>query len=302
LQNPPVTVLGTAISEVQTYTFRGWDWGRQYYLELPVDQVMHFKTGRSQTSMAFGRTPLEACRAELALVKLVSIYETTILSRAGVPSWLVSLLSPVASAMSDDQINKLKYDIKNSISGKRITSPLVYPGGELKITTPGFSPKDLSVQELAEMAVARICGVIGWAPMSLKQPDSGKTYSNLIEANKASWRDAVIPFLDLIASTLSRAVRTMPFAYGDMTAAPDVNLSVRFNVEQIEELAADAKLLADRLIGLVNAGIISKNEARADLGMEEDETLDTLGEQAEDVAEGGSGGAEEMGSEAGDAD
>ena len=155
----------------------------------------------------------------------------------------------------------------------------------MKIDTPGFSPKDLSVQELAEMAVARVCGVLGWAPMSLKQPDTGKTYSNLVEANKASFRDAVIPFLELVAAQLTQAVRTLPFGYGDLLARPDANLSVRFNLDQIEELAIDQKAIADRVIGLVNAGIISINEARADLGMEEQEELDTPAEQAEDMTE-----------------
>ena len=286
LQNPPATKLGDGLSEVETYVFRGWDWGRQYYLELPSNSVMHFRTGRSLTSFAFGRTPLESCRPELALVKLVAIYETTILSRAGVPSWLVSLLGPAASSMTQDQLNKLKYDMKSSVSGKKITSPLIFPGGEMKIMTPGFSPKDLSVNELAEMAVARVCGVLGWAPMSLKQPDTGKTYSNLIEANKASWRDAVIPFLDMAASVLSKAVKVNSWAYEGMRAEADPMLSVRFNVEQIEELAADAKALSDRLIGLVNAGIIDINEARADLGMEEKEELETPAEVAEEVAAG----------------
>lgn len=285
LQNPPTTVLGSSLTEIISYHFRGWDWGRGWDFEVPAERVAHIKTGRSQVSWVHGRSPLESVRAELALIKLVSIYETTILSRAGVPSWLVSLLGPAAAAMSGDQLNKLKYDMKSSVSGKRVTSPLIFPGGEMKIDTPGFSPKDLSVQELAEMAVARVCGVLGWAPMSLKQPDTGKTYSNLVEANKASFRDAVIPFLELVAAQLTQAVRNLPFGYGGLSASPDANLSVRFNLDQIEELAVDQKAIADRVIGLVNAGIITINEARANLGMEEQEELDTPAEQAEDMTE-----------------
>ena len=281
LQNPPQTVLGDYLGGIDLYRFRGYDWGRHYEIETHAESMLHLKTGRSVVSMAFGRSPLEAVRAELALIKLVSIYETTILSRAGVPSWLVSLLGVSSSALSADQLSKLKYDLKGSVSGKRVGTPLVFPGGEMKIETPGFSPRDLSVQELAEMAVARVCGVLGWAPMSLKQPDTGKTYSNLIEANKASWRDAVIPFLELISAQLTRAVRTMPMAYGEMVMAADPELSVRFNLDQIEELASDQKAIADRVIGLVNAGIITISEARADLGMEENESMDTPDEQVE---------------------
>ena len=122
---------------------------------------------------------------------------------------------------------------------------------------------------MAELAVARVCGVLGWAPMSLKQPDTGKTYSNLIEANKASWRDAIIPFLETIAAVLTRAVRTHTFAYDGTTVGPDPMLAVRFDTSQIEELAIDADKIADRVTKLINATqpVITVDEGRAMLGL-----------------------------------
>jgi phage portal protein BeeE len=202
-----------------------------------------------------------------------------------VPSWLVSLNGTGAQMMTSDNIAVLQQDIKRAVSGKGVGRPLIFKGGELDIKTPGFSPRDLSVNEMTEIAVARVCGVLGWAPMSLKQPDTGKTYSNLVEANKASWRDAVIPFLDLLSAQLSRIVRTMTVTAGDMTAGPNPELSVRFDVSQIEELAVDQKAVAERAVALYTAGIVSVNEARQILGMGEIEELDTTGEMAEDVAE-----------------
>jgi len=139
---------------------------------------------------------------------------------------------------------------------------------------------------MTEIAVARVCGVLGWAPMSLKQPDTGKTYSNLVEANKASWRDAVIPFLDLLALQLSRLVRTMTISYGDETALPNPELSVRFDVSQIEELAVDQKAVAERAVALYNAGIVTVNEARQILGMGEmEEEKDDGNETVSDAEE-----------------
>jgi hypothetical protein len=132
---------------------------------------------------------------------------------------------------------------------------------------------------MADLATARICGVLGWAPMSLKQPDTGKTYSNLVEANKASWRDAVIPFLDLVAGELTRLVQTLPIACNGMTAQPDESLCVRFDTSQIEELSVDRKALMDIATAGVNAGIFTVNEARATLGlgeMEEPEEVEAV--------------------------
>ena len=260
---------GEAIGEIATYPVIGYDGGRMFSFVVPREQMLHWRVGKSSISMAKGRSPLESVRAELALIKLVAMYETTILSRSGVPSWLVSLNGTGAQMMTSDNISVLQQDIKRAVSGKGVGRPLIFKGGELDIKTPGFSPKDLSVAEMTEIAVARVCGVLGWAPMSLKQPDTGKTYSNLVEANKASWRDAVIPFLDLLALQLSRLVRTMTVSYGDETAGPNPELSVRFDVSQIEELAVDQKAVAERAVALYNAGIVTVNEARQILGMGE---------------------------------
>jgi len=127
--------------------------------------------------------------------------------------------------------------------------------------------------------------VLGWSPMSLKQPDTGKTYSNLIEANRASWRDAIIPFLELLSMQLTRLVRTLPTGYDGAIAQPDSMLTVRFDTSQIEELAADTKALSDRAVALYQSGLLSLNEARQIMGYAEIESQDTPAEAAEDEAE-----------------
>lgn len=262
--------MGRAIGEILEYPVVGSDYGRTYAFSIPSELMLHVKTGVSTNGRAFGRTPLDAVKPELALIKLVSMYETTVLSRSGVPSFIISLLGTSAQMIGRDQIATLKSDIKRAMSGKAVGDPFVTKG-EMKIETPGFSPRDLSVAEMAELAVARVCGVLGWAPMTLKQPDTGKTYSNLIEANKASFRDAVSPFLETIAASLTSAVRRHRFAYGDLVAEPDDYLAVRFDTSQIEELAADLDKIADRVTKLINAtqSVITVDEGRAMLGMGE---------------------------------
>lgn len=260
--------MGKAIGEILEYPVVGSDYGRTYAFAIPAELMLHAKIGVNTNGRAFGRTPLDAVKPELALIKLVSMYETTVLSRSGVPSFIISLLGTAAQMVNRDQIATLKSDIKRAMSGKAVGDPFVTKG-EMDIKTPGFSPKDLSVAEMAELAVARVCGVLGWAPMTLKQPDTGKTYSNLVEANKASFRDAVIPFLETVAASLTKCVRMHRFAYEDMTAEPDPLLAVRFDTSQIEELAADADKIADRVTKLINAGVIEINEGRTMLGLAE---------------------------------
>ena len=269
-------VMGESINEVLEYPVMGSDWGRSYNYSVPAELMLAFRQGRSTYAQSRGVSTLDSVVAEMALVKIIGQYETTVLSRSGVPSLIVSLKT--LGNLSDAQLSQVQADLARAVSGKAVGRPFVGTS-EMDIKSPGFSPKDLSVSEMADLATARICGVLGWAPMSLKQPDTGKTYSNLVEANKASWRDAVIPFLDLVAGELTRLVQTLPIACNGMTSQPDESLCVRFDTSQIEELSVDRKALMDIATAGVNAGIFTVNEARATLGlgeMEEPEEVEAV--------------------------
>ena len=269
-------IMGESINEVLEYPVMGSDWGRSYNYSVPAELMLAFRQGRSTYAQSRGVSTLDSVVAEMALVKIIGQYETTVLSRSGVPSLIVSLKT--VGNLSDAQLSQVQADLARAVSGKAVGRPFVGTS-EMDIKSPGFSPKDLSVSEMADLATARICGVLGWAPMSLKQPDTGKTYSNLVEANKASWRDAVIPFLDLVAGELTRLVQTLPIACNGMTSQPDESLCVRFDTSQIEELSVDRKALMDIATAGVNAGIFTVNEARATLGlgeMEEPEEVEAV--------------------------
>lgn len=279
-------LMGRGISEIIQYNISGTDFGRPYIYSVPAQRMMHVKTGRSVDSMALGRSMLNSVKPELALIRIGSLYETTILTRAGVPAWVVTLLGLSAQMTDRTQMAVLQSDLARGFSGSKVGRGAIMKG-DMKIDTFGFSPEQLSVTGMLEMAVCRVCGVLGWAPMSLKQPDAGKTYSNLIEANKASWRDSVLPFLEMLAASLTKAIQAMPFAYGDMISPPRPDLCVRFDVSQIEELAADRAMLVDHATKLKAAGIASLNESRAIVELSEiegDPSADAVGpqEQPED--------------------
>ena len=176
-------VMGESINEVIEYPVMGSDWGRSYNYVVPAEFMLAFRQGRSSYAQSRGVSVLDSVVAEMALVKIIGQYETTVLSRSGVPSLIVSLKT--LDNLADDQLTQIQADLARAVSGKAVGRPFVGTS-EMDIKSPGFSPKDLSVSEMADLATARICGVLGWAPMSIKQPDTGKTYSNLVEANKAS--------------------------------------------------------------------------------------------------------------------
>ena len=275
-------IMGESINEVLEWPVIGNDYGRSYSYQVPAELMLAYRTGKSTYAQSRGVSVLDSVVAEMALVKIIGQYETTVLSRSGVPSLIVSLKTQ--GNLADDQLAQIQSDLARAVSGKAVGRPFVGTS-EMDIKSPGFSPRDLSVSEMADLATARICGVLGWAPMSIKQPDTGKTYSNLVEANKASWRDAVIPFLDMVAGELTKLVQTMPIACYGMTSQPNPELLVRFDTAQIEELAVDRKALMDIAVAGVNAGIFTVDEARATLGLGELEEVPAV--EAEEPEEPG---------------
>jgi HK97 family phage portal protein len=294
---PPLWVryplMGETVGEVMSWPVMGADWGRIYSFDVPSSQMLHIKTGRSSGGPTLGKSCLKAVAADMALIKLASIYETTILTRAGVPSMIIKILGNAGMMLNNSQIAQIQADFSRATSGRGVSRPAVTKG-DVDISTPGFSPEQLSVAEMTNMAVSRVCGVLGWAPMTLKQPDTGKTYSNLIEANKASWRDAILPFLEQIATALTKAVQTMPFRYGDELFRPDDTLAVRFDVSQIEELSADMNVMAERAVKLYTAGIITAKQACDIVSMDYEEKEDRPTEGGQDTeSEGDDDGSQE---------
>jgi phage portal protein BeeE len=85
---------------------------------------------------------------------------------------------------------------------------------------------------------------------------SNKTYSNFQEARKALYSEAAIPLGKMIYSALNRALQ--PF-YSD-------NPKICIDYDSIEAIQEERAAKIDRLMKAVEAGIMTVNEAREELG------------------------------------
>ena len=135
-------VMGESINEVLEYPVMGSDWGRSYNYSVPAELMLAFRQGRSTYAQSRGVSTLDSVVAEMALVKIIGQYETTVLSRSGVPSLIVSLKT--LGNLSDAQLSQVQADLARAVSGKAVGRPFVGTS-EMDIKSPGFSPKDLSV-------------------------------------------------------------------------------------------------------------------------------------------------------------
>lgn len=154
--------------------------------------------------------------------------------------------------LTDEQFALLKAEIEDSFTGSRNAGkPLLLQGG-MDWKEMGFSPREMNFVE-GKNAVARdIALCMGTPPLLLGIPGDN-TYANYQEANKAFYRQTVLPVLGQWCRSVSWWL--CPSFGNDIRIAPDV--------DDLEVFADERQALWDRI---EKSTILTVNEKRVALG------------------------------------
>jgi HK97 family phage portal protein len=128
---------------------------------------------------------------------------------------------------------------------------MVLEGG-LDWKSIGISPRDMDFIEAKHTAAREIALAFGVPPMLLGIPGDN-TYSNLMEANKALWRQTIVPLVRRVTDDLSYWLAP---AFGGVTLEPDF--------DGVEALAEDQ---ASKWARIGGAEFLSDGEKREMLGV-----------------------------------
>lgn len=221
-------------------------------------QVVDFKKGLDPWNDRLGYSPLLACCREVALISMISGYTASILKNVGVTNMVISPIGE--NVLNDDQAKILKQSIMQSIGLDRQGQPLILTSPAL-VESIGTNPSEMMLPDVDSTAVARICSAMGVSPMVLGLPDEGKTYANYREAQRAAWMNSIIPFHELIASSIEKKLLRL--------YDPSGRMFMKWNYSNVEALAEDQEQLANKAVMLFDKNIITRNEARMMVGLEE---------------------------------
>ena len=129
--------------------------------------------------------------------------------------------------------------------------PMLLEGG-LKWQSLSMTPAEMDFVALKASAAREIALAFGVPPMMLGLPGDN-TYANYREANKALWRQTILPLMAKILGGIAQGLRP---------AFPGLELSV--DLDKVPELADERTALWERVSG---AGFLSDEEKRAMLGL-----------------------------------
>ena len=200
----------------------------------------------------YGLAPMEAAAVALDIHNAAGAWNKALLDNAARPSGALVFEGPPGTSLSDSQFQRLKGELEASYQGAANAGrPLLLDGG-LDWKSLSLTPKDMDFVEAKNGAAREIALAFGVPPLLLGL-NGDNTHANYAEANRAFYRQTVIP---LVRRTAEALVGWLAPAFGP-------GLRLEPDLDAIEALAAERESLWRR-VGA--ATFLTEDEKREAVG------------------------------------
>lgn len=198
-----------------------------------------------------GLSPLNAARLPIEIHSAANQWNKALFDNAARPSGaLVYRGQDGTSRLTDTQFDRLKQELQDNFQGMHNAGrPLLLEGG-LDWARISMSPQDMDFISAKHSAARDIALAFGVPPMLLGIPGDN-AYANYAEANRAFWRQTVLPLTTRILDTLGRHL----LSDGDYRLSPQL--------DNVPALAEERRALWQRI---EKASFLTQDEKRALVG------------------------------------
>ncbi len=200
----------------------------------------------------YGLPPMEAAARALDIHNAAGAWNKALLDNAARPSGAL-VYGAEGATLTEAQFDRLKTELEESFQGSRNAGrPLLLEGG-LDWKPLSLSPKDMDFIEAKAVAAREIALAFGVPPLLLGLPGDA-THANYHEANRALWRQTILPLTRRVLGAM--AVWLADSFGAEVVIEPDL--------DAIEELAEDREALWQRVIAA--GDLLTEAEKRVALG------------------------------------
>ena len=217
----------------------------------------------------YGMSPIQSASIDIDQHNLANKHNVNLLQNGARPSGAV-VFKPkdetgAAMQLSEVQRSQLVNDINQRFGGTGNAGKPMLLEGDFDWKEMGLSPKDMDFTQLKHMSAKDIALVYGVPSQLIGIPDS-QTYSNFAEAKLALYNETIIPLLDKVQADMNEWLTPM---FGE-------DLELRYNVDSIPAMAEQRRRVFESVTQGVQNGILTRNEAREQLGYEPLDGADSL--------------------------
>jgi len=240
----------------------------------PVDQT----TGQSQVKQIklwsplddyYGLSPLMASAYNVDQHNLAGLHNVALLKNGCTPSGMLKFEptdeTGASASLTDDQRARLLEDLEFRFQGSHNSGRPMLLEGNFEYKQLGLNPKDMDFLELLNLSAREIALAFGVPAQMLGIPEAN-TYSNMETAKLGMYEETIIPLLTRVESDLNEF----------LTPLYNEDIYIKYDIDSIPAMAEKTKQVYLDVSQAVTAGIITRNEARAKLGLEPIDGADEL--------------------------
>lgn len=211
----------------------------------------------------YGLAPIEAAAVAVDTHNAAARWNKALLDNAARPCGALVYSGAEGSLLSESQFDRLKRELADTYQGAANAGrPLLLEGG-LDWKPMALTPKDMDFLEAKHAAAREIALAFGVPPMLLGIPGDN-TFANFQEANRAFFRQSVLPLATRIGTSVAQWLSPQ---FGE-------GVRVMIDIDRLDALAADRRALWERV---ANAAFLTLNEKREATGYAPVEGGDRLG-------------------------
>lgn len=269
-QSPPVELWNIPARAVQimasdtgipsSYKFVGMRGNKEFEVNpiTGMSQIYHSKEMNLIDNL-FGISPLTAARVWVDVGNEGAEWNAALLENGCQAS---GVLKKTGTPLTDTQYSQIKQRFEKENQGSRNAGvPMILDNG-LDWTQTGINPKDMDFQNSLNYSDKKICGIYR-VPYVLLSPDAS-TFNNVENARRILWEDTIASFLDNFLDSFDNWI--LPKYTGKDAAT---NIFLEANYDDVPAFQIKKQQQSDRVQALLTGGVLTRNEARQQLGYEE---------------------------------
>lgn len=225
--------------------------------DLLADDVAHIKLPNPYDDV-YGLSPLQVASKYVNLDTATVTFLRSYFANAGVPAGILKVNRRLNSQAEADSA-RAKW--RSSFSGNRGWHGLAVLDEDASYQQVAPNLKEMDTSTMTRVTETRICAVFGVPPilLGLEAGLESSTYSNYEQARSAFWDETVSPLVRRIEKFLQRALEVSEREPGN---------EVEADFSDVPAYEDDHNAESARVVAQYGAGIITLNEARAELGLD----------------------------------
>lgn len=226
-----------------------------------ISQIKHIKLWNPIDDY-YGLSPIMASAYNIDQHNLAGLHNVALLKNGATPSGYLKFQptdeTGLSTQLTDDQRARLLEDLEFRFQGTHNSGRPMLLEGNFEYKQLGLSPKDMDFLELLNLSAREIALCFGVPAQMIGIPEAN-TYSNMETAKLGLYEETIIPLLKRVESDLNEYLA--PLYSGD--------IRIQYDLDSIPAMAEKRKQIYENVTKGVQAGIITRNEARERLGLEE---------------------------------